>query len=382
MWGESSTEGSNPSLSASVSVRLVDHWEQLAELPLVVESLAYGRLDPGPGFGEAHSSRLVRLAGAGHEGLGEDITLFLGDTAPQPELTGRWTLGELCAHLDTVDQWPGGPPSWDRIPRTPEAEEGFANMARRWRNWAFESAALDLALAQAGLPLHEMIGREPRPVSYVNSLGLGDPASAETILRRLERYPRLRFKLDAAVTWTPEIVDALVGTGAVHTVDFKGHYGMATDRDALPGLYARLLDAFPEALIEDPHDLPEIAALVEPHAERVSYDAPIHTVADLDAVPIRARTFNVKPSRVGRLRDLFALYAACESRGFAMYGGGMGELGVARGQIQLLAAMFSPDGPNDIAPPGFNALDPAPGLPESPLEPDPAPVGFRRRPDA
>ena len=34
-----------------------------------------------------------------------------------------------------------------------------------------------------------------------------------------------------------------------------------------------------------------------------------------------------------------------------MYGGGMGELGVARGQIQLLAAMFSPDGPNDIAPP-------------------------------
>ncbi len=62
--------------------------------------------------------------------------------------------------------------------------------------------------------------------------------------------------------------------------------------------------------------------------------------------------------------------------------GARGEgLGVARGQIQLLAAMFSPDGPNDIAPPGFNALVPAPGLPESPLEPDPAPTGFRRRTD-
>ena len=69
----------------------------------------------------------------------------------------------------------------------------------------------------------------------------------------------------------------------------------------------------------------------------------------------------MKPSRVGRLRDLFAIYAACEDRGLAMYGGGMGELGVARGQIQLLAAMFSPDGPNDIAPPGFNALDPGRG---------------------
>ncbi len=346
----------------------MDHWEQLGGLPLVVESLAYGRLDPGPGFGEAHSSRLVRLTGAGHEGLGEDITLFMSDASPEPELAGRWTLAEFCAHLARVDQWPDDPPEWD--------------MARRWRNWAFESAALDLALAQAGRPLHEVIGREPRPVTYVNSLGLGDPASADTVLRRLERYPRLRFKLDAEVGWTPEIVDALVGTGAVHTIDFKGHYGLDFDRDSLPGLYERLLDAFPDALIEDPHDLPEIAALVEPHAERVSYDAPVHTVADLDAVPVRARTFNIKPTRVGSLRDLFALYHACEERGLGIYGGGMGELGVARGQIQLLAAMFSPDGPNDIAPPGFNALDPAPGLPESPLDPDPAPAGFRRRPDA
>ena len=264
----------------------MDHWEQLAELPLVVESLAHGRIDPGPGFGEAHSSRLVRLAGAGHEGRGEDITLFMGGTPPMPDVAGRWTLGELCAHLDGAGQWPDGPPAWDLPPSvSPEGAKAFAEMAYRWRNWAFESAALDLALAQAGRPLHEVIGREPRPVTYVNSLGLGDPASADTVLRRLERYPRLRFKLDAAVTWTPEIVDALVATGAVHTIDFKGHYGMEVDRDALPGLYERLLAAFPDALIEDPHDLPEIAALVEPHAARVSYDAPIHTVADLDAVP-------------------------------------------------------------------------------------------------
>ncbi len=33
-----------------------------------------------------------------------------------------------------------------------------------------------------------------------------------------------------------------------------------------------------------------------------------------------------------------------------MYGGGMGELGVGRGQIELLAALFHPDAPNDVAP--------------------------------
>ena len=28
----------------------MDHWPALADLPLVVETLAYGRLDPGPGI--------------------------------------------------------------------------------------------------------------------------------------------------------------------------------------------------------------------------------------------------------------------------------------------------------------------------------------------
>jgi hypothetical protein len=62
------------------------------------------------------------------------------------------------------------------------------------------------------------------------------------------------------------------------------------------------------------------------------------------------------------------------------YGGGQYELGPGRGQIQYLAALFHPSAPNDIAPAGYDALDPEPGLPSSPLEPDPEPTGFRRRP--
>jgi hypothetical protein len=33
-----------------------------------------------------------------------------------------------------------------------------------------------------------------------------------------------------------------------------------------------------------------------------------------------------------------------------MYGGGFGELGVGRHQIQYLASLFHPDTPNDVAP--------------------------------
>ncbi len=343
-------------------------WPRIADLPLVVEGCAFGTLAPGPEFGEAaHSTRLVRLSGAGEEGLSEDITLFMG-AAPELPLAGAWTLASFAEHLAALEQWPE-PPEWEP--------------ARRWRNWGYEAAALDLALRQAGTALHEALGLQARPIAFVNSLGLGEPASVDTLHRRLERYPGLRFKLDAAPDWSEETVDALVATGAVHTVDFKGRYDLdVADVGALAAMYERVLDAFPEALLEDPHDRPEITPLVAPHADRVSYDAPIHTVADLDALPLPARTINVKPSRVGTLRDLFALYAACEDRGLALYGGGMGELGVARGQIQLLASLFHADGPNDVAPAGYNALDPAAGLPESPLAPQPEATGFRRRPGA
>jgi hypothetical protein len=36
------------------------------------------------------------------------------------------------------------------------------------------------------------------------------------------------------------------------------------------------------------------------------------------------------------------------------YGGGMGELGIGRGQIELLAALFHADAPNDVAPSAYN----------------------------
>ena len=110
---------------------------------------------------------------------------------------------------------------------------------------------------------------------------------------------------------------------------------------------------------------------------RISYDAPVHSVADLDATPLRPAR-DIKPCRVGDLRSLLDLYAETEARGLITYGGGMGELDVGRGQIQLLASLFYPDGPNDTAPGGYNADTPARDLPSSPLDPAPAPVGFRR----
>ena len=49
------------------------------------------------------------------------------------------------------------------------------------------------------------------------------------------------------------------------------------------------------------------------------------------------------------------------------YGGGQWELSIGRGHIQLLAALFHPDTPNDVAPGGYNAPQPSPDLPASPM---------------
>ena len=111
---------------------------------------------------------------------------------------------------------------------------------------------------------------------------------------------------------------------------------------------------------------------------RVSYDAPVTTAAALDETTIRCGAVNVKPSRIGGLEELFKVYARCEADGLPMYGGGMGELGVARGQIQLLASLFHPDTLDEgIAPSAFNLPEPPPGIPPSPLVPLEEISGFR-----
>lgn len=346
-------------------------WPRLAELPLVIEASEYDRLSAVLAYEFERITTHVRLVGGGVDGLGEDVSVFredgtaLHETRPALPLEGEWTLGGFCERLATLELWPD-PPQWDA--------------ALGYRRWAFESAALDLALRQAGRPLHHVLGLEPRPVRFVNSLGLGKEPSLEPVRRRLARSPGVRFKLDAEASWPAALVDEVAATGAVDTIDFKGQYGLEVeDPEALLALYDRVPAAFPDAYLEDPHDLPGIAGRLGDHLDRVSYDAPIRSAGLIGATPLAARAVNVKPSRIGSLSELFEVYARCAREGRPMYGGGMGELGVGRGQIQLLASLFHADAPNDVAPSAYNEDEPRSELPASPLPPQPEPTGFRWR---
>lgn len=343
-------------------------FDRLAELALRVDDVTLERLQVRFNADRERVTTQWRLRGGGHEGIGEDVCYTVADhdalqAMGAPELAGDWTLGAFCEHVEALDLFPEAP--------TYEA-------SRNYRQWAVESAALDLALRQAGTTLHDALGREPSPLTFVVSLGLGSPPTLDPLRRRLEIQPDLRFKLDARSDWTDEIFDELARLGCVESFDLKGLYvGTPVDQDADPVLYRRCAEQFPEALIEDPKLTPQTEPIMAPHRDRITWDAPIHGIADIEALPFPPRIVNVKPSRIGPLRELFATYAWCEERGIAMYSGGQTELGVGRGHIQLLAAIYHPDTGNDVAPRDYNLDDPPAGLPGSPLTVRPDATGFR-----
>ena len=328
------------------------------------------RLERPVSSGFTRVTTVIHLFGGGEEGIGEDVTYdgadhdrFQADGRGYP-LAGAWTLDSFSRHLGELDLFPE-PPSRD--------------VYRNYRRWGAESAALDLALRQAGVGAAEALGREPRPVRFVVSMRLDPEPSAEPVRRRVELYPWVRFKLDSSPGWDDAFVAELAALGVVDTVDFKGAYhGTVVDQPPDAALYARVAAGLPEALLEDPALTPETDAVLAPYRDRITWDAIIHSVEEIEALPFPPRVLNVKPSRFGSVRALLDSYDLLEARGIAAYGGGQFELGPGRGQIQALASLFHPGGPNDVAPGGYNEPEPEPGLPASPLEPSLSATGFRR----
>jgi hypothetical protein len=340
-------------------------YDAVAELPLEIDSHELERLEyvVSPEF--TRVTTLVHLRGGGEEGIGEDVTYTSTDHPPPADLplAGSHALDSFSELLDRLTLF---------------TEEPQMKASHDYRRWAFESAALDLALRQAGRSLAQAVGREARPVTFVSSRRLVDPQSAGQLRPWLEMYPTLRFKLDPVSSWDDELLAELAETGAIDSVDLKGQYeGTVVDQPPDPALYRRVIEALPEAWIEDPAVTDDTRPILEAHAARITWDAPIHSVEDIESVPWPPRTINIKPSRFGSVRRLFDAYDYCAEKGIEPYGGGQWELGPGRGQIQYLASLFHPDGANDVAPGGYNAPKPEPGLPGSPLAPQISPTGFR-----
>lgn len=367
-------------------------YDRVADLPLTVDGYDLERLERDTSSGFTRATTTVVLRGDGAAGRGEDVTYDTEDhdafEAFDADLAGEYTLDSFSALLDDVDLWP----------EPPQREA-----SRHYRRWAFESAALDLALRQAGpndarggerasgseatreqagTDLGGALERTYDPVRFVVSTRLpegpdGRP-TADRVDSWLDRDPGMEFKLDPTPAWDDDLVAALAATDAVRVVDLKGLYeGTEVDSPADPEFYRRVVEGFPEAIVEDPKITDDTRPVFDGHEARVSWDYPITGVESVEALPFEPEWLNCKPSRFGTVESLLTFLDYCERRGITLYGGGQFELGVGRGQIQALASLFYPDSPNDVAPGGYNAPEPRRGLPTSPLAPPDSPRGFR-----
>jgi hypothetical protein len=344
-------------------------YDQVKDLPLEIEDVDFDicELAISPEFTRRTTvvkfRNGVTIRGAEQEGRGEDVTYDPREHEPGKlptlDLKGSWTLDSLSKRLDELELFPRGDP----------AQAAF----RDYRRWAFESSALDLALVQAGRSLGDAVGREARPLTFVSS------TREASLDGWLALYPSLRFKLDPVPAWTDEMIAGLAARGNVDVTDLKGAYhGTVVDNPPNPELYRRVAEGLPDAWIEDPALTPETDPVLEPHRDRITWDAPIHSWADVETLPFAPRCLNCKPSRFGSVERLFEFYDRCAEHGIQLYGGGQFELDAGRGQIQLLAGLFHPDSPNDTAPGGYNSPEPVAGLDVSPLDPRPAAIGFQR----
>jgi hypothetical protein len=326
-------------------------WDSVAGLEVRVDDYALQRRESKTPSGWTRVTTTVVLRGDGKTGEGEDITYQAEDHEHVPDglmLAGTWSLEDLSRRLDELELWPS---------------DSDNSAGEDHRRWAFESAALDLALRQNELGLGEALGREERPVRFVVSTR-ADPD------RWLDVAPELEFKLDAEKDWDRALLRRLRALDRVRVVDLKAYYrGTSVDLAPDPELYRAVAEELPDAIIEDAWLEDGCREALAGAEDRLSFDAPVHSLSDLDGLPLEPRWLNIKPSRFGTVRELLETIEACEERGIQLYGGGQYELGPGRLQIQRLASVFYPDGPNDVAPSAYNEGEPRGGLPQSPLPP-------------
>jgi len=320
-------------------------YPRIAELPIEIDGYRLERHEHVTPHWTRVTTTIV-MTGRDLEGRGEDVTYEV------PE-------HDALAAQDPVDL--SGATTFA------EAADGLGPFGLGYRRWGFESAALDLALRQAGRTLGDVLGLVYRPVRFCMS-------TRQDARPWLAAAPGLEFKLDPEPAWDDDYLAALADGGRVRVLDLKAHYPLdVVGVDPDERLYVACRDRFDDdTTIEDAWFADGWLDLFRGHEHRLAFDAIIHSVADIEALPFLPRRMNIKPSRFGPIENLLATIEFCKAHQIALYGGGQTELDIGRDHIQALASLFYAAAANDVAPREYNTGEARSGLPQSPL-PAPAP---------
>ncbi len=161
-------------------------YDAVKDLPLEIDGYELGPLEQEVAANFTLKRTVVVLRGGGLWGRGEEVDY---DPAAQERFQAR--RGELpFAGRHTLDSF--------SLLQAGQTE---------YRRWAFESAALDLALKQAGRSLAEAVSKPMQPLRFVVS------TRSTAVERWLALSPALRFKLDPDREWSDELIGRAVECG-------------------------------------------------------------------------------------------------------------------------------------------------------------------------
>lgn len=285
----------------------------------------------------AHRSRtavLVEITDAsGYVGWGENVApsgvAYIGESAASShEAMVKVLIPEIVQHeVFVADLW---------------AENWWGLTGQYFAKHAIESALWDVHAQRQGQSLSEVLGgiTDRIEVGVVVGMHATIDAVVEEVMQRVdEGYSRVKVKI--APGQDVEVLRAVreaVGIEFALQADANGAY----TSDHLDHLCT--LDEFALQFIEQPFasdDLASHAELSRRSATSVCLDESVTTLAQLlTALDQEACDIvNIKPSRVGGIREAIAMHDVLVERGIDAWIGGMLESGIGRASCLAVASM-------------------------------------------
>jgi len=289
-------------------------------------------------------SVMVQLSGDGMTGWGEATPFYAPTYSPEfaqsvydaariffiPRLIGE-DVDSADELMDRIGVFKGNP---------------FAKAAVETAWWAVHSNLLVQ-------PLWKVLGADEPVVACGADFGVQD--SIDELLGMVQGavddgFPRIKLKVMHG--WDLEVLEAVRSAfpDPVFHVDCNSGYDLSADLDTL-----KAFDRFDLAMIEQPlfhTDLVEHAELQRQIDTPVCLDESVKGPRDLRlALKIGAcRVVNVKPGRVGGLRNAIQIHDMARDAGIDAWVGGMLESGVGAGICAALGCLPGFNYPADVFP--------------------------------
>ena len=226
--------------------------------------------------------------------------------------------------------------------------------------WALAATRNGLSLAAQLVEASALARESPVvPRAHVETgIALGMETSPDALIERSREalsagYARIKLKIEPGrdVAYV-RAVRAALGPDVALSADANGSYTLDDDghRRALEAL-----DAFGLTMIEQPlvaGDLLRHAALQRRLTTRLCLDESINDLRDTEDMLTlgSGRVVNLKPGRVGGLREALAIHDLCTRAGVPVWCGGMLECGIGRAYNVALASLPGFTEPGDLSP--------------------------------